>query len=963
MKENQKSLELYFYIWEKIEYMKLRLSFFFVSLFFFLSDSAAQMTFSHDAGFYDDPFDLMLDSDDASNEIIYTLDGSDPRFSDLRFTVNSGAKIIINPDALAGRAKTPAVVIRAILSKNGQFIGESTAKTYIFLENLKTQDYPGLPYPSASREGINDHFIDYRISTSISKGAEFGQDWERAFTSIPVVSISTEVGGLYHRDTGIYVNSFEHGIDWERSCSVEMIEANDGQKFQINAGLRLKGGWSRQIFNPKYSFRLLFKSEYGKAKLDYPLFGDDGAKSFNKLNLYTAQNMSWSLDWDGTNNTFIRDVFSRDYEKEIGHPYMRSEYVHLFLNGIYWGLYMTQENADGNFGEEYFDGAREDFDAIKVNSVIEGNDESWRKLWNLTGSGFVENESYFAVQGLDSEGKPMHGGEVLVDIDNLINYMILVFYTGNFDGPVSKWVENNAPNNFYVMDKRTDKSNGFQFYANDFEFSMFSDPIYNMGDGIWENRVNIGDISGDWRMNTTAFDDFNPQWLHHKLAKNAEYRMRFIDQVFDRLREDGELTKDGCLAKIDVRKKELEYAIIAESARWGDTHQFPPKDKNTWRRAVEGIEDEWCVRRPVIVLRQLEDVGLYNNVLVPRIEVSNQFVPEKVYHLTGEELVEINGFSTSTIYYTTDGSDPRAIGGSVGESAIEIAPGGKFEILTKNSMFLKARTKSGNEWSPLRALKILAAKEDFTNFKVTELNYHPLDEIVAGDTISGKDYEFIEFKNTGLTALNISGVRIDSAINFTVADNTILPAGAYFVVADKPSKFFDRYGRTPDGNFTSNFSNSGEFVLVEDADGNEILSFTYSDTAPWPEEADGDGPSLVSVEIDPTGDPNIPFYWKRSEFNNGNPFYSDGNFSPVNFIENEPSIRVFPNPTSGILNIDGAGRDAELKLTDISGKVILFQKNDGSGRLDLSELNLVRGMYFLSVFDGGVRDVFKVVLE
>jgi len=922
----------------------------------------SQINFSHDAGYHDSAFELLME---AEGEIVYTLDCSNPLTSRNSFTVASKEAIMIDPTSINGRDKTPAVVVRAAVKKDGFFTSEPVTKTFIFLDEVKRQRSPQGSWPTASREGLNDHFLDYNMDTRVTNGAD-GQKLEEAFSSIETISLTTEIGGLFDRDTGIYVNSFEKGIEWERACSFEIIGKDNTQKVQANAGIRLKGGWSRQIFNPKYSFRVVFKSEYGPAKLEYPVFGEDAAQIFNKINLYTAQNMSWSIERSAAgHHTFLRDVFSRDFEAEMGKPHMRSEYVHLFLNGMYWGLYMTQENGDAAFGEEYFGGKEADYDAIKVNEIKDGNDDIWKELWEITNEGYISNRNYFKIQGKDPNGNPQPGSKVLVDLDNLIDYMLLVFYTGNFDGPVIKFISNDLPNNFYALNDRTDNSKGFIFMANDFEYSMMVEPIYGTGIGIEENRVNIGDLEGDLKMECWEYWQFNPQWLHHRLTRNREYRTRFMDRAFELMTRNGALTNDACVNRIELREAQIETAIIAESARWGDTHHSPAMGKSNWEQEVNVMKSVFCKERTEIVLDQLVAASLYHNTPPPSYEVSDVLIEENVYHLNGKEKVEIIGNSTRLVYFTFDGTDPRAIGEGVNPTAFEIAPGENYVFETDKTHIIKARVKLGTRWSPLRELKILAkpTQASFANFKVTELAYHPEGEIVGTDTIGGKDFEFIEFRNIGPDALNISGIRIDSAVGFVVPDNTILAAGDYFVVADKPARFFDRYGLEPSGNFTGNFSNSSEFVLVEDSDGNEILSFTYFDEAPWPEEADGDGPSLTSVEVNPTGDPNNVVYWRNSNFIHGSPFFEEGNFSSTDSEISLLNYNIYPNPTNGTLNVEGIRKASRLSLTDISGRNIFNKSADEDLVLDLKVYNLTTGLYFLSIEKDGIRSLHKVVLR
>ena len=65
--------------------------------------------------------------------------------------------------------------------------------------------------------------------------------------------------------------------------------------------------------NAKHAFRFFFRSEYGPAKLKYPVFGKTAAQEFDNLDLRTFSNYSWSLSYD-PRCTFMRDQFNRDLQ-------------------------------------------------------------------------------------------------------------------------------------------------------------------------------------------------------------------------------------------------------------------------------------------------------------------------------------------------------------------------------------------------------------------------------------------------------------------------------------------------------------------------------------------------------------------------------------------------------------------------------------------------------------------------
>ncbi|MFW5960771.1 MAG: hypothetical protein ACOCSE_06590, partial [Chitinivibrionales bacterium] len=82
-------------------------------------------------------------------------------------------------------------------------------------------------------------------------------------------------------------------------------------------------------------------------------------------------------------------------------------------------------------------------------------------------------------------------------------------------------------------------------------------------------------------------------------------------------------------------------------------------------------------------------------------------------------------------------------------------------------------------------------------------------------------------------------------------------------------KAFDVYENTQ-------LSNGGEEIeLTEPRSGTPIFSLEYGVTAPWPEDADGFGYSIVSCEINPTGNPDDPSYWCLSNETGGSPGRDD----------------------------------------------------------------------------------------
>jgi len=918
-------------------------------------DDTIGLAFSHASGFYDQPFSLEIQAANPAWKVLYTLDGSNPQTSPTALESEGVATVYIDPESSSGRATTPGVTVRASSYVEGLGASFPETRTFIYLSRVMTQDYPGGGWPDYN---VNGQIIDLPMDRRVITDPAYSREIWDAMRDLPSLSIVTDLDHLFDQETGIYVNAWGHGFDWERECSVELLQPGDTAAFHVNAGLRIRGGWSRHNYFSKHSFRLFFRSDYGDAKLNYPLFGEEGTDRYDKIDLRSAQNYAWHRGDD--RNTFLRDVFSRDTQGEMGQPYTRSRYYHLYLNGMYWGLFQTQERSEARFAADYLGGNTDEYDVIKVNTedwnyqieVTDGFMDSWEEVWDLSLQGFQRNADYFELEGKDSQGRPVAGSKVLVDIDNLIDYMMIIFYTGNFDAPTSSFGSNKGPNNFYAIYNREDPSRGFTFYAHDAEHSLFYEGA-DLGVDINEDRVNLARRTDGKDMEVSQFGSFHPQWLHHKLSMNREYRIRFIDRAYQLMEGNGILTEDRNLERLNRRAAEIQTAILGESARWGDSNSGEPLTRDEhWEPQVEEIRNMFFPNRGDILIDQLKVADLYTPMDPPRIlREGVELWDDTIAGAAGLVLTLENTNGYGSLYYTLDGSDPREVGGSVSAEAKGFTSDSKSLELPASAV-IRARVKHNSFWSAIREVKVLGSEDDYSTLALTELHYHPADLVLGVDTTSGKEYEFLEFKNIGDAALNLGGLRLDSGISYEFPHGTVLSPGQFYVVASKPSEFYRRYGLHASGNYKKHLSNGGEELRLEKADGTALMHFSYSDTIPWPMEPDGEGNSLVSVDPNPMGgNPAMHTYWRASSKIHGSPFADDLLLAtePVYFAQVD--IQVYPNPSSGRIFVrwpdNRLPEQVGLQLYSLNGRLIYQVKDQQSASFELSHLGLDEGVYIL----------------
>ena len=627
-----------------------------------------------DAGFYENSFQVSLSTTTQGATIRYTLDGSTP-------SATNGLDYS-NSVTISKTTNLRAVAIRS------DFLSvPDRTWSYIFVDDVLDQSYNGAlqaGFPAAG--SLGNKFLDYGIDPEVI-GIEGEQAVKDALLAIPTWSITTDIDNLFDPNTGIYANATEGGRDWERPASVELLNPDGSEGFQVNAGIRIRGGASRGDDNPKHAFRLFFRGEYGDSKLEYPVHGSEGTDTFDKIDLRTAQNYSWSKDGDDS-NTFITDRLARLAQQALGQPSTRSTWMHLYINGQYWGLYETQERAEADFGATYFGGEAENYDVIKpigrndpgayTNFATDGNTDAYERLFvqalardgNSEVPNFVNQEAYLRAQGLNLDGTRNPNYEVLLDVDNLITYMTVIFSTTNRDAPISQFRGNRQLNNYYAMRDRTGDE-GFRFFIHDSEHGMRD-----------LNRDRTGPFNHE--NFESGVEYFNPQWLHQQLMANDDYRIEFADKIYESHFNDGVMTAENQLARLETVRAEIDQAIIAESARWGDAKQTSPLLRQDWLGAINNLRS-FVNNRNDSFLNQLRNTNLvlkdsngdYNVVvdapLFPDVEAPD-FIVDGTVQSGGlvDQGSELQLSSNApNVYYTLDGSDPRSTGGSVSSTAID----------------------------------------------------------------------------------------------------------------------------------------------------------------------------------------------------------------------------------------------------------------------------------------------------
>ncbi|MBL9166257.1 MAG: lamin tail domain-containing protein [Verrucomicrobiales bacterium] len=817
----------------------------------------ANLFFDHVRGFQSAPFSLTITSDVPGVTIRYTLDGRAPNLTN--------SLVYVDP-ILIGRTTT----LRASAFLPGFDPAEPVTQTFLFPADILQQTNtapPGAHWDTEmDRNVVNNPSLPWSVA--------------QALVDLPTVSVVMNPDDLFG-ENGIYQNATARGEDWERGTSIEFFYPPEYQGrrvdsgFAIHCGIQINGNFSRLTHQPKHSFRLVFKDRWGAPKLRFPLFADYEVDEFDTLLLACGHNQGWSTGIE--NSQFLRNRFTWDMES-MGEfqPKVHSQSVHVYLNGMYWGLYDLHERPDESFAAANFGGSKEEYDVFKGLSaggstsapLINGTRDDWDELFVRASRNLANPTNYAAVSEL-------------VDIGQLIDYSIGILYSADRDGPTG-WL-NGPPNslepkNFYASKRRT-ADGRFRFWRWDSEFTF---------------ETVTEDVSE--RQGTE-----NPGLLHYKLRSNPEYRLRFADRVQELFFNDGPFTVAELSTRYSTLAAELDRAVVAESARWGDSKREPPFSREVeWIRERDRILNSYIPGRLNVFLSQLRADGLFPAIGVPVFHINGW--PQHGGLILPNDALSLTS-TNGQIYYTLDGSDPRdpSQATSIASQALAYtAP-----IVLADGAIVSARVLNGTQWSPLVDATFYVT-QDYSALRLTEVMYHPLET---------NGVEFLELKNIGSSALNLERMKLSGGVDFTFPRGTLLRPNGFLVLVSDAEAFKSRHPGIPfAGVFRGQLNNNGDTLRLTHPVRGLVLEMTYGDSAPWPVSADGLGFSLVPRETEDGAFFDAPSAWRASTAAGGSPGHDDPTTGLPRLVINEvltaatapllDSVELW-NPTELTVNIGG----------------------------------------------------------
>ncbi|MBK1825471.1 chitobiase/beta-hexosaminidase C-terminal domain-containing protein [Haloferula rosea] len=384
----------------------------------------------------------------------------------------------------------------------------------------------------------------------------------------------------------------------------------------------------------KPSMNVFFRPEFGNRPLAYPFFGSNTVTQFDSLRVRAGKN-----DWY---NPFIKDELMRRIFINTGQIGSYGTFHTLWINGVYKGYYNTAERIREGFMQTHYN-SEASWDVQQVNSFSSGDPTHWNKMISYLRTADLTTTSGYA------------GVHDYLDVDNYIDYILVNAYAAMGDWPHNNW----------IAARERSSVGRWRFHVWDAE-GAFGFSGRSTSTNTFTEHLTIGDAQTTTRLYVPA--------IYTLLKQSPEFRLRMADRAQKHLFNGGALVTSEISAIYNELKDEVSPIILETTGTSFRTSWYTGWIANQTRYNA--------------MFSQLAGEGAWPSVSAPGI---NQHGGEI---LSGFQMVLSNPNSGGTIYFTTDGSDPRDPGGGV------VGTSYQGPVSLTEDTRVRARVLDGGNWSP-----------------------------------------------------------------------------------------------------------------------------------------------------------------------------------------------------------------------------------------------------------------------
>ncbi|MCC5916195.1 MAG: CotH kinase family protein [Cryomorphaceae bacterium] len=931
---------------------------------------------SHDGGIYNAAFDLSVFHFSPGAIIVYTIDGSEPRIAD---TAGSSFQYknqyALNPGDPTGSFLTSQH--KTHLYSAPISISDRDQDPNVFSTRNTRQDVIYVP-PSPVRKGVTLRVRAYVNGIASPEVVKTFFVWPNGNPyDLPVISLKTNEGNLFDYDDGIYTSGVDfdtwrannptnaqwwrpnwnnynrRGREAEKDVHIEIYEPNGFTSvLSQHGGVRIHGNNSRTFLIK--NLRLYARGSYDQSSVfqhnlfDQSVYGAEGPNTdLYKRILLRSDGTGGFVSYDVVMNRLLQPVFS---------GVMRVKPAIHFINGEFWGITSIRDRIDRHHYANQFNLNPDNIIQMscqgsncEMNEGLPGESSLFYSMRNFIVDNDMSNSAHYE-QALD-----------MLDIKSFTDHMVLQIFSGD----------------------------------NSYERN------------VWRVRVPENSAFGDgkWRFDTQDFDaalNFDRNWLAYRaditnnpnsallgnLLENDSFKAYFINRFADLL--NSVLTPIQIQKVIDKTFEEVAPYLMEDKNRSNRDNFYEPGEKaNLTNFAINQPDNQ---RDSIEAFFNLD--GTYNLMLslsheeagfvkVNTIDVKegSPGFDEFPYPWEGVYFKEV---PVTLIAQARPGFVFSHWSGDVSGSndTIVVTASGNMQIqanYTNNTspdvLYFWMIDKNVPNNSPLDSLvstyshnpntpAVIKYESSFSGypFAAGHANWRKA-SLERRNAPTPVNYRPMANANKDFRPEDMRGLQIRQPFRVGNEENAIV-----FKISTEGKKDIKV-------SFAAEDDGAAEEVLIEYWDGTQWTS------AGLPQSVFPLQTAYTFMEADFSGVSNAshnPEFRVRIRFDGANMRADNGNrvhinniaVEGVNTLSNEafgeanaePSLLVYPNPTSHLLNIQADGIISQIEVMDLSGSVVL--RRAGQMEKETFSLgNLPAGMYLVRVQWAGGERVVRVVRQ
>lgn len=516
--------------------------------------------FSSSSAVVHEPFSLSLSSSGAA-AIFYTMDGSTPG--------PENALTYTGPITIHS-----TTVVRACAADASGRVTSVAASAWVFPDQVARQVRPA-QWPAFLSEvepatgGLRQFPLDPQLHFAALEGAPDAASSALvpALEAAPIVVLSVDPSFMFGPE-GIYQNSAQLPARKVPGEVIWMDASQTASSPSVRGTLAVSGQSSRShAVTLKHSLRIVL----GESADTGVLFGKASFPTRQFLLRHPTQD-SWAVDgaWNSrrAGAKYITDAWASSWLAEAGHDSLTHHWVHVFLNGTYWGVYDAVEQHDADFAARHHQsGPSHLVEPDKENGgtgvrAITGSAAGWL--------GLLQELRQAAVGGARTTDTAWTAASASLDVPGLIDYVIWNWWLANGDWPNRNWLASFGSG----------------------KWSLLS----------WDAEMALP-VDGEVPAVALRLesDDCGPGAAFVLLSQWSAFRHQVAQRLDTLTGEGGALSPPMAATSWEAAAARFRPVALAEAARWGGMYETPGLTAEDWEKAVARVSRKFFPDRAEVV--------------------------------------------------------------------------------------------------------------------------------------------------------------------------------------------------------------------------------------------------------------------------------------------------------------------------------------------------------------------------